>query len=777
MQRSALFSSMTHSASLAAIAWTVFAGGALAASESAVVPNPASMVREAGAFPLSAATPIVVTDASEASGQVAASLADLLRRVNGMTLRVRPGAARDGAIVLAIDPGAGLGPEAYRLEVRSRRITIHASTPEGLFHGGTTLLQLIDPGKRSRAAIAAITVDDAPRFPWRGIMLDSARHFQSPEFIRRFIDAMALHKLNVLHWHLTDDQAWRLEIRKYPALTQTGAWRVPAGAAREDIDRATGKPRLYGGYYSQETVRGLVAYAAARAITIVPEIEMPGHATAAIAAYPALAAGDSPAREVPADWGIYSNALNFDEDTFKFLEDVLTEVMEMFPGKFIHKGGDEVKRDQWTNSPRVQARMRELGISDPEGLEAYFTQRIARFLEAHGRRLVGWDEILEPHLAASAVVMSWRGIDGALTAAARGYDTVLAPDPYLYFDNRQGWSPDEPPGRLRVLASLESVYAFEPMPGALAANERKHVLGLQGSVWTEHIRTEERVGYMTFPRAAALAELGWSLPERRDWQGFLQRLAAGLSRYDALGIRYSDSAFTVHARISYPSAAGDAEIDLSTQAGYGAIRYTLDGSDPSPRSPRYEKTVRVAAPAQMRAATFDGERRLSRPRRIAIARDGEMRRSSHEMNLCGNDIALAIEDDAPLAGPRAVFAVDIQNPCWILDDVDLGGARSLVARVGQVPFNFQIGEDVNKIVFETPATPAGELVVHLDDCEGEILARLALAPAAASHAVTRLPAARIEARGGKRDLCLRFAQRGVDPMWVIDSVELAGARP
>ncbi len=777
MQRSALFSSMTHRASLAAIAWTVFAGGALAAAEPAVVPNPAAIVHEVGMFALSASTPIVVADASDASAKVAASLADLIRRVNGMSLRIQPGAARDGAIVLDLDGRGGLGPEAYRLEVRPKRITIRAATPEGLFHGGTTLLQLIEPGKRAHAAIPALTVEDAPRFAWRGIMLDSARHYQSPEFIRRFIDAMALHKLNVLHWHLTDDQAWRLEIRKYPELTRVGAWRVPAGAARADIDRATGKPRLYGGYYSQETVRGLVAYAAARAITIVPEIEMPGHATAAIAAYPALAAGASPSREVPADWGIYANVMNLEEDTFKFLEDVLTEVMEMFPGKFIHKGGDEVKRDQWTNSPRVQARMRELGIADPEGLESYFTQRIARFLETHGRRLVGWDEILGPGLAPSAVVMSWRGIDGALTAAARGHDTVLAPDPYLYFDNRQGWSASEPPGRLRVLASLESVYAFEPMPPALAANERKHVLGLQGSVWTEHIRTEERVGYMTFPRAAAVAELGWSPPEKRDWKGFLQRLAAGLSRYEALGIRYSDSAFAVAAHTSYPSAARSAAVDLSSQTGYGEIRYTLDGSDPSSRSPRYEKTLVVGAPAQLRAATFDGERRLSRPRPIAIRAPGEARRSSQEMNLCGNDIALAIEDDAPLAGPRAVFAVDIQNPCWIFDDADLERPVTVVARVGQVPFNFQIGEDVNRIVFETPATPSGELVVHLDDCEGEILARLPLAPAAASHAVTRLPAARIAARGAKHDLCFRFAQRGVDPMWVIDSVELNEARP
>jgi len=378
-----------------------------------------------------------------------------------LRLPVRAGPPRNGAIVVQRETKAGPGPEAYRLEASSQRITITAGTPTGLLYGGITLWQSLPLHAGKVTAVPAMTITDTPRFGWRGIMLDSARHFQSPEFIRHFIDWMALHKLNVLHWHLTDDQAWRIEIKKYPELTAKGAWRVPAGpAARSDIDPATGRPRLYGGYYSQDMVRSIVAYAAGRGITIVPEIEMPGHASAAVAAYPQLGATTAQAiAEVPSDWGIYANVYSPEEGTFEFLEGVLGDVMALFPGKYIHVGGDEVVKDQWKQSPAAQARMRELGITDPVALQTYFTQRIARYLEAHGRRLVGWDEVLEPGLPPAAVVMSWRGIDGALAAAAKDYDTVLSPWPTLYFDNRQGEGNDEPPGRGRTI-SVEDVYRF-----------------------------------------------------------------------------------------------------------------------------------------------------------------------------------------------------------------------------------------------------------------------------------------------------------------------------
>jgi hexosaminidase len=653
------------------------------------------MSRQAGEFRVTAATPVVTAPGDAAARRVAGNFTDLLARSTTLRLSLREGNA-PAAIRFRRVPEMAGGAEAYRLEVRPSGVVVIAAGDAGLAHGATTLWQLMQPGTRA-AAIPAVTIEDAPRFAWRGLLLDSARHFQSPRFIAALIDWMALHKLNVLHWHLTDDQGWRLEIRKYPRLAQVGGWRVPAGAAAQaDIDPSTGKPRLYGGYYSQDTVRSLVAYAAERGITIVPEIDMPGHATAAIAAYPQLSATTHPIAAVPADWGVYPNVYSLEETTFAFVEDVLTEVMALFPGQYIHAGGDEVEPGQWRESPRAQARLAELGI-DAARAQAYFTNRVAKFLQARGRRLVGWDEILVPGLAPDAVVMSWRGTEGAVAAAAKGHDTVVAAHPTLYFDNRQGASTREPPGRGRVVA-LQDVYAFDPMPAGITGEAARHVLGVQANVWTEHIRTEERVAWMAFPRAAAVAELGWSQPARRDWAGFRARLAALEKRYPSVGLA------AAHA---FPERA----------------------------------------PA-------------------ALAR------KSQEMRLCSEHIALSLEDDAPLTGPRAVFLLDVQNPCWIFPQAPLDRARSLVAAVGQVPFNFQIGDDVKKIRFPEPSTPEGELEVRLGSCEGELIARLPLAPAVASAGVTTLPAAPVAARPGRHDLCLRFAQRAIDPMWAIDSLRI-----
>ena len=648
-----------------------------------------------GALALTRTTALVVDPGDVSAQRVAANFSDLLARTHGLRLQVRNDRP---ARSIVFRRARELGPEAYRIEVSARGATVSASGEAGFAHATATLWQLATR-TAAGATIPAVSIDDAPRFGWRGVLLDSARHFQSPEFIRQFIDWMALHKLNVLHWHLTDDQAWRLEIRKYPKLAHVGGWRVPAGAApRQNLDPATGKPRMYGGYYSQETVRALVAYAGERAITIVPEIEMPGHATAAIVAYPRLASTANPPTEVPSDWGVYHHAYNPSDATFEFLEDVLREVMALFPGRYIHVGGDEVEKSEWRESPAVRARMKELGIDDPAKLQVHFTQRIARFLEANDRRLVGWDEILEPGLPQGAVVMSWRGIEGALAAAAKGHDTVIAAHPTLYFDNSQALSVREPPGRGRVV-TLRDVYEFEPMPPGIAPAQQRHVLGLQGNVWTEHIRTEARVAWMTFPRAAAVAELGWSQPERRGWEDFQRRMGVLSARYASVGLQ---------------------------------------------------------------------ARPLKEPSPVRSAR-GTYR--SHELKLCTENIALALEDDAPLVGNRATFLVDIQNPCWIARGVRLDRVRAIGARVGQVPFNFQIGDDVKKIRFPAATTPEGELEVRAPGCEGELLARLPLAPAMASQEVTELSPAPIASLPGMHDVCFRFAQRGVDPLWVIDSVQ------
>jgi hexosaminidase len=319
---------------------------------------------------------------------------------------------------------------------------------------------------------------------------------------------MALHKLNVLHWHLTDDQGWRLEIRKYPLLTEVGAWRIPAGATwPRTPDPATGRRPVYGGYYTQQEVRDIVAYAAARFVTIVPEIEMPGHAQAAIASYPRLGTGGAPPPVSP-DWGVHDYLFNADDSTFTFLEDVLTEVIELFPGPYIHIGGDEAVKDRWKSSPRVQARIRELGLADEAALQGWFVARIGRFLESRGRRLIGWDEILESGIPAGASIMSWRGTEGAIAAARAGHDVVMAPSPALYLDHLQSDAPNEPPGRPSV-ESLEDVYGYEPVPPGLAAAESSHIVGAQLNAWTEHMRPGH-VSSTGFSPHRALAEVTWS---------------------------------------------------------------------------------------------------------------------------------------------------------------------------------------------------------------------------------------------------------------------------
>ncbi|HEY1491857.1 MAG TPA: beta-N-acetylhexosaminidase, partial [Steroidobacteraceae bacterium] len=425
--------------------------GLLAAAPSAspaLIPLPEKLVRTQGSFALLAATPLLVGSGpgARAAGEY---FAELLRKSAAPPLEVKPlaGKAAPGAIVFQLEPQADPRPESYQIQVDPQGIRVSARTPAGLFYGAVTLWQLCTPALRT-ISVPGVRIEDAPRLRWRGLMLDSARHFQSAQFVLDYIDWMALHKLNVLSWHLTDDQAWRLEIRKYPRLTSVGAWRVPAGAAAaKDIDPATGRPRLYGGFYSQDDVRRIVAHAAARHVMVVPEIDLPGHATAAIVAYPQLASTPQPPQAVPADWGIYPNLLNVDESTFRFVEDVLDEVMALFPAPYVHAGGDEAVKDQWRTNPAVQARMRELAVPDEEALQGYFTRRLAGYLHEHGRTLVGWDEILSGGVPADAVVMSWRGVQGAISAAAAGHDVVLSPDPTLYFDHRQGGSPAEPPGR------------------------------------------------------------------------------------------------------------------------------------------------------------------------------------------------------------------------------------------------------------------------------------------------------------------------------------------
>jgi len=765
------------------------------ASQTGIIPQPDAIVPQPGWFSFDSRTVIRVPADDPDARSAADTLADLLTRCQGHAPAIESGDANAAQSRLArarpanIPPAhaqpaitfrrrAGLGAEAYRLEITASGIVISATGGAGLFYGAVTLWQMLT-GVGSPAAAAAQTfpaqtlhaqtIRDAPAYPWRGLMLDSARHFQSTAFIRSMIDTMALHKMNVLHWHLTDDQGWRLEIRKYPRLTSIGAWRTPATASPLEPARAGS----YGGFYTQADVRALVAYAASRHVQIVPEIEMPGHAQAAIAAYPELGVAresSAAALAVSPRWGVHTHLFNVEPATFAFLEDVLDEVMELFPGNYIHVGGDEAVKNEWQESAAVQARARALGIKDADDLQAHFTQEIGRYLAAHGRRLVGWDEILRPGLERNAVVMSWHGTAGAHAAAVAGHDTVLSPWPTLYFDNRQSSLPTEVPGRLSVV-SLEDVYRFEPRDSTLDESARHHVLGVQADLWTEHMQTEDRVQWMAWPRAAAVAELGWSAPERRDWRDFLGRLTPMFGRYAALGITYADSVFAVAARVS---RSGDqVTVALSNQAAWGDIRYTLDGRDPSGSSPVYGSPLNLAVGTEIRAATYVAALRASRiwARRLDAA--SLARRDSHDLDLCTNGIGLLLDPGSESTSRGAPLAVDIMNPCWIYRGVELDHARSITAAVAPLPFNYEIGADAEKIRVGDSRTPDGELEIHVDGCETTAVATMALHDAAAHDGVTELPSAILPRVPGLHDLCLRFARPRLDPQWALDWAEIA----
>lgn len=438
-------------------------------------------------------------------------------------------------------------PEGYELIIDNNGIRITGKEQAGVFHGIQTLLQLIPIREQEiekttgipQYVLSGIRISDFPRFPWRGMHLDVCRHFFPADFIKRYIDLLAMHKMNVFHWHLTDDQGWRIEIGAYPRLTEIGAWRVD----REDEPWDNRKPQCagdkaaYGGYYTLSEIREIVAYATERFVTIVPEIEMPAHATAALAAYPELSCTGGPFTVMPGGvWPIVDIYCAGNEKTFEFLENVLGEIIDLFPGKYIHIGGDEATKDNWKRCAKCQARIHAGGLKDEFELQSYFIKRIERFLVSKNRRLIGWDEILEGGLPPEATVMSWRGMQGGIAATRAGHDVIMTPMSHCYFDYYQTLS-DEPRPIGKHLP-LDKVYAFDPVPDSLEADKRHFILGAQGNVWTEFMPTPERVEYMALPRMCALAEVVWSPKEQRDVEDFKRRMAVHYNRLDLMGVHY-----------------------------------------------------------------------------------------------------------------------------------------------------------------------------------------------------------------------------------------------
>ncbi len=443
----------------------------------------------------------------------------------------RAGEVAVGTPELVTDPA--LGPEEYVLEVGDRGVSISAAGPKGHFYGRQTLRQLT--GADGKAP--AVRIEDSPRFRWRGLHLDVSRHFFPVPFIKKYIDLLAAYKLNVFHWHLTDDQGWRIEIRKYPRLTEIGSRRreTIVGHPRfPGVKRYDGKP--HGGFYTQDEVREVVAYARERHVDVLPEIELPGHSVAVFAAYPELCCG-APPREVATSWGIKEEVYCPHERTFAFIEDVLSEVAALFPFEYFHIGGDEVPKKRWSQCAEAQAVMRREGLKDEEELQSWFVRRVGKILGGLGKSLIGWDEILEGGLAPSATVMSWRGIRGGITAAKQGHDVIMCPEADMYFDHYQD-DPRKEPLAIGGISPFEDVYGFEPVPVILKGDERDRVIGTQGCVWTEYMPDPDHVEYMTYPRALALAEVAWTAADRHDFEAFTTRLGPELRWLDKQVVNY-----------------------------------------------------------------------------------------------------------------------------------------------------------------------------------------------------------------------------------------------
>jgi hexosaminidase len=498
-----------------------------------LIPEPRLVQPGTGAFVISPSTAIVVrTPGNSDVDGVARFLAERLRAATGFPIDVvAPECVVASRIELGLDPSIS-EDEGYRLDIDRARAAIHGKTAHGLFDGVQTLRQLFPPAIEGSSPATvplrapAVHIEDAPRFSYRGIMLDVSRHFFTPDFVKRFIDLVALYKINTLHWHLTDDQGWRIEIKKYPLLTQVGAYRDDGMGGR------------YGGFYTQDQIRDVVAYAAERFVTVVPEIEMPGHCSAALAAYPKYSCTGGPFK-VETRWSGITAVYCPSEETFQFLGDVLAEVMDLFPSQLIHVGGDEVAPGPWTNSALAMQVMQREGLMTIPELQAYFTKRIADIVAAKQRRIIGWDDILNAKLNPTAAIMSWHGSTPATLGAQQAHDAVLSPSATCYLDHYQADPTTEPPAHGGKQVTLPIVYGFDPMPAGLSATEAAHILGAQGNLWSEYVPTGDHAAYMTFPREMALAEITWSPKAVQSYTGFVDRLRVNVGHLDMLGVNYA----------------------------------------------------------------------------------------------------------------------------------------------------------------------------------------------------------------------------------------------
>ena len=664
-----------------------------------IIPMPQEIVTAQGnPFILKSGVKILYPEGNEKMQRNAQFLADYLKTATGKDFAIEAGTEGKNAIVLTLGT-ANENPESYQLKVAGDGITITGPTEAGVFYGIQSLRKSLPVAVGADISMPAVEINDAPRFGYRGAHFDTSRHFFTVDEVKTYIDMMALHNMNRFHWHITEDQGWRLEIKKYPKLTEIGSKRTETVIGRNSGEY-DGKP--YGGFYTQEQAKEIVAYAAERYITVIPEIDLPGHMQAALAAYPELGCTGGP-YEVWRQWGVSEDVLCAGNDqVLKFLEDVYSELIEIFPSEYIHVGGDECPKVRWEKCPKCQARIKALGLksddkhSKEERLQSFVINHIEKFLNDHGRQIIGWDEILEGGLAPNATVMSWRGEKGGIEAAKQKHDVIMTPNTYLYFDYYQAKDVDNEPFGIGGYLPLERVYSYEPMPASLTPEEQKYIKGVQANLWTEYIATFPHAQYMVLPRWAALCEIQWSSPEKKNYADFLSRLPQLIKWYDAEGYNYAKHAFGVQAEFEPNPAEGTMDVTLST-IDNAPVHYTLDGTEPITASPVYEgvlkikenatlsaKAIRPTGESQTLTEKIDFSKSSMKPivanqpineqylfKGASTLNDGLKGNSSYRSGrwiaFNGNDMDMTIDLQQPTEISSVAISVNIAKGDWVFD--------------------------------------------------------------------------------------------------------------
>jgi hexosaminidase len=600
-----------------------------------IIPVPLQMEMKKGSFRISSSTKIFVNTTDEDVKGIAERLRHKLSLFAGKDLMLSPLSGKPGrnAILLNLDPALNgeLEKEGYKLWVRGSGVEIKAASPAGLFYGVQTLYQMLPPeifgdpeklaGISPELQVPCVEITDKPSFSWRGMHLDVSRHFFPKEFIKKYIDLIAFHKMNVFHWHLTDDNGWRIQIDRYPLLTEVAAWR----ADRKGIPWSEAKPQqageeaTYGGFYTKDDIREIVAYAQQRFVTIIPEIEMPGHTSEVFAAYPEFScSGKKITVQTASYWPNNDIFCAGKDETFRFIENVLDEVMELFPAEYIHIGGDEADKTAWKTCRDCQSRIRKEGLSGEDELQSYFVKRIGKYLNDNGRRMIGWDEILEGGLAPDATVMSWRGYEGGIEAAKQGHQVVMCPGSHCYFDHYQS-NPDFQPPAIGGLTTLQKVYSFRPVPSELLPEERKMILGGQGNVWTEYISTPSHAEYMALPRMTALAEVLWSDVNKLEWIDFKERLQKQFKRFDQMDVNYFKGSGKVEVSALFNVEEKPYSVALATEAAGTSIHYTLDGYIPDRNSFVYKKPISIGHNVTLKAVAYKDGKKMEIPAEYKIS--------------------------------------------------------------------------------------------------------------------------------------------------------------